>query len=233
MDKFSELVLSRVISRGPRNEPTSFRNLNDILDGGLPKGRLIEIYGRSQIGKSLLALSLFPNEMIVCYFDLGRKVCTDYLGDNVFLVPPKNDNQIFPILKELVLADTIVIIDDLTMLGVIENDAERFEWLSRNFMDLQRTLVTTEGMVIVLNQIRVSPGTGKSYNPHEGCLDAAVKIKMHFAEKKGDADLVYLDIEKHFWGKQGTRCTLLVSKNNITVPSFYVPETIQESESVL
>ena len=231
MDSFSELVLSRVISQGPRNEPTSFVNLNDALGGGLPKGRLIEIYGRSQIGKSILAINLFPNE-IVCYFDLSRKLCTDYLGDNTFLVPPKDDHQIFPLLNELVRAGSIVVIDDLTMLGRIDNDAERFKWLTRNFMTLQRNLAETEGMVIVLNQIRMSPGTGKAYNPHEGCLDAAVKIKMHFAEKKGDSDLVYLDIEKHFWGKQGARCTLLVSKNNITVPSFYVQETIEESESL-
>lgn len=232
MDSFSELVLSRVISQGPRNEPTSFRNLNDILDGGLPKGRLIEIYGRSQIGKSILAINLFPNKFI-CFFDLSRKLCTDYLNPDICLAPPMDHNDIFEAINLVIKEDAIVIIDDLTMLGKIDNDAERFKWLTRNFMTLQRNLASTEGMIIVLNQIRVSPGTGKSYNPHEGCLDAAVKIKMHFAEKKGDADLVYLDVEKHFWGKQGARCTLLVSKNSITVPTFYVPETIQESELTL
>ena len=231
MDAFSNLVLSKVIEQTPNIKATAFRNINDII-GGFPKGRLVEIYGRSQIGKTSLAISLFPDES-VALFDLSRKICTSYLSDNVVIAPPCNHNDIFIKLRDLVKEDIIIVIDDLPSLGNIDNDALRFKWLTLGFMNLQRQLIETESIVIILNQIRISPSTGKSYNPHEGCLDAAVKIKMHHAETKKDGDLVYLDIEKHFWGKENTRCTLHVSKNKVTVPSFYKSPVVIEEESFL
>ena len=230
MDDFSKFILSRVINQDPRFRETSFINLNDITGGGFPNGRLIEIYGRSQIGKSLLAIRLFFKEQVI-YFDLSRKLCTDYLTDNVILAPVLHYEKMFDVLLELIKHNVIIVIDDLTMLCNIQDDSIRFRWLTNKFMLLQRELVNTESIVIVLNQIRISPNTGHSYNPHEGVMDPAIKIKMHFAEKKSNGDLVYLDLEKHFWGQQGARCTLLVSKNNISVPEFYKPkEIIEENE---
>lgn len=232
MDVFSKAVLSKCISQKASVKPTAFPNLNDVLNGGLPNGRLIEIYGRSQIGKTSLALSLFPDESII-YLDLARKLCLDYTTDKVLMAPNVNNDEVFDLLLSVIPENVICIIDDLTMLGSIRNDADRFSWLMHSFNKLQRELVSTNSIVIVLNQIRIAPNTNRSYNPHEGCLDAAVKIKMHHAEKKSDGELVYLDIEKHFWGKEGERCTLLVSKNKIETPSFYKPRMILEEESVL
>jgi hypothetical protein len=224
--------MSKIITQNPRFRATAFINLNEILGGGLPNGRLIEIYGRSQIGKTSLAIKLFPNETIV-YIDLSRKVCTEYLTNNVVLAPTIDHDILFDAIIDAVKLNSIIIIDDLTMLGTISDDSKRFRWLTHGFMRLQRELVSTESIVIVLNQIRVSPSTGHAYNPHEGVLDAAVKIKMHFAENKGNASLVYLDLEKHFWGKEGSRCTLLVSKNSVTVPTFYKPKEQVAEENFL
>jgi archaellum biogenesis ATPase FlaH len=232
LDAFSNLVLAKCISPAALTKPTAFANVNEILNGGFPKGRLIEIYGRSQIGKSSLVLSLYPDETVI-YMDLARKLCLDYKTDKVFMTPSVNDSVAFELLHEVIKENVIIIIDDLTMLGTIRNDSERFQWLMRKFMELQRSLVATESIILVLNQIRMSPSTGRSYNPHEGCLDAAIKIKMHYAEHVGEDELVYLDVEKHFWGKEGARCTLLVSKNKVSVPSFYRPGQFtqtQESE---
>ena len=232
MDDFSNLVLASVIHQTPRTKPTAFENLNEILNGGFPRGRLIEIYGRSQIGKSSLALSLFPNEPLI-YLDLARKLCTDYASKEVLMAPNVQNDKLFEMLLDIIHEDIVIVIDDLTMLGTMRDDNERFKWLMRNFMIVQRELVTTESLIIVLNQIRIAPNTGKSYNPHEGCLDPAIKIKLHYAERKKDGDLVYLDVEKHFWGKEGARCTLLVSKNSVQVPSFYRPQSVTNQESEL
>ncbi|HLD91426.1 MAG TPA: hypothetical protein VI911_10515 [Patescibacteria group bacterium] len=233
MDAFSNLVLGKCIGTKSSIKPTAFVNLNDILEGGFPTGRLVEIYGRSQIGKSSLAISLFPNDLIV-YIDLARKLCADYITSNVMMSPTVNNQNVFELIHEIIKENIVIIIDDLTMLGNIRNDSERFKWLMRNFMILQRELVSTESLVIVLNQIRMSPTTGHSYNPHEGCLDAAIKIKMHHAEYLRDkGDLVYLDIEKHFWGQEEARCTLLVSKNKVEVPSFYRSVSLHEQGNIL
>lgn len=232
MDDFSKLVLAKCTSPTTLVKPTAFSNLNEALNGGLPRGRLIEIYGRSQIGKSILALNLFPDEIKV-YFDIARKLCLDYITDRVLMAPNINNNEIFDLLHEVIKQNVICIIDDLPMLGTIREDSERFHWLMRKFMTLQRELISTESIVIVLNQIRIIPSTGSAYNPHEGCLDAAVKIKMHHAERKENGELVYLDVEKHYWGREGSRCTLLVSKNSVTVPDFYQPKLEERQESIL
>lgn len=232
MDDFSNLVMARLINQGPRFRETAFVNVNDITGGGLPNGRLIEIYGRSQIGKSSFAIKLFPKETVV-YIDLSRKLCTEYLTSNTVLAPSIDHEKMFDAIIDAAKLDTIIIIDDLTMLGNIRDDVKRFKWLTHGFMRVQRELVKTESIVIVLNQIRISPNTGHAYNPHEGCLDPAVKIKMHFAERTSAGDLVYLDVEKHFWGRTGARCTLLVSKNSVEVPEFYKPEEQIPEESFL
>ena len=96
MDDFSNLVLAKVLGQTPRNKPTAFANLNEILNGGFPKGRLIEIYGRSQIGKSSLALSLFPNETLI-YVDLTRKLCSDYVSSYVLMAPNVQNDELFKI----------------------------------------------------------------------------------------------------------------------------------------
>lgn len=231
MDQFSKLILHKSKIDKLDIKPTNFININDMLNGGFPTGRLTEIYGRSQIGKSSLALSLFPNDTIL-YVDIARKICNDYLKDNVILCNLNNDELITYIL-DIIHEDIIVIIDDLTMLGVIRNDSERFNWLMNSFSKIQRELITTKSLIIVLNQIRVSPNNSRAYNPHEGCLDAALKIKMHHAEMLNNGELVYLDVEKHFWGKEGQRCTLIVDKNEVIVPKFYEPKETITEENIL
>ena len=231
MDQFSKLILHKSKIDKLDIKSTNFININDILNGGFPTGRLIEIYGRSQIGKSLLALSLFTNDTIV-YIDISRKICNEYLKDNIILCN-LNDNELISYILDIIHEDIIIIIDDLTMMGTIRNDSERFNWLMSSFLKIQRELVQTKSLIIVLNQIRISPNNNRSYNPHEGCLDAAIKIKMHHAEMLNKGELVYLDIEKHFWGKEGQRCTLVVDKNEIYVPKFYKPKDVIIEENIL
>jgi len=199
--------------------PTKWKSLNDALGGGIPQGRLVEVYGPSQIGKSAMAIHMFPGQKAVL-FDLGRKLCRDYLtstGTDILPDQGLNNDELFEATSELIQNNVIVIIDDLTHLGnYFTNDRERFRWLTSRFLTLQRTLVSTKSIVIVLNQIRVMPSTGNTYNPHAGCMDAAIKIKLHTAEKRGKDRLIYVDIEKSFWGHAENRCTLLVSKTQVT-----------------
>lgn len=195
---------------------TKFSNLNEILGNGLPCGRIIEIYGPSQIGKSLLSINILSDEACL-YFDISRKLCIDYLHDKPYIIPSRrNNDDLFDAIENTCNEDMLYVIDDLPMLGdQFNEDAARFKWLSSRFGRLQRALVQTKSIVIVLNQIRTSTGTGKIYNPHSGCFDPSVVIKMHTAEKKEDYRLVYLDLEKSFFGEEGKRCVLKISKTTV------------------
>lgn len=203
--------------------PTAFKSIDDMLDGGVPVGRLVELYGSSTIGKSSLALRLIP-DMQTVYFDLERKLANQYFErtnlqrDHIIVNQSMvGDDSIFDVVDKLVLEDIVIIIDSIPMLGPhIEHDGNRSTWLSYRFARLQRILTHTKSIVILINQIRVNPSTGTVYNPLNWCYNPAIKLKMHYAEKIGDAKVVYLDVEKCFWGTEGARTTLKVSKLDIT-----------------
>lgn len=197
---------------------TRWETLNKILGGGIPPGRIVEVWGPSQIGKSALILQMFPGRKMV-YFDLDRKLCHEYVDArkaDVHVDQSLNEDKLFDCISEVVRLDVLIAIDSLPMLGKIEDDTERFRWLASRFARLQRQLVDTKSIVLVANQMRVVPSTGRTYNPHEGCLDAAVKLKMYRAEQRGRGKLVYIEVEKSFWGHEGNRCTVLVTKTDVT-----------------
>ena len=201
--------------------PAKFPSLNNALGGGLPEGRLLEIYGPSQMGKTLLCISMVEDTPTVI-FDVDRKLTGNYLNkidtnNNLIINQDINNDELFDATEELIKLDGIVIIDSLPLLGDhLNGDSERFKWLTSRFSRVQRLLLKTKSIVIVINGIRSNPATGATYNPHAGVLDPAVRIKMHTADNTPDKyRLVYLDIEHNFWNKESTRCTLRVFKNEI------------------
>lgn len=194
-----------------------------MLGGGFPCGRIVELYGPSQIGKTSLALQ--AHDEVTIYFDLDKRLNKSYVDglDTGILIPLQgrkwNNDYLFKVIEEeLIQQDTIIVIDSLPMVGDhLTNEIERFKWLTESFLRLQRALLHTQSIVIVLSGQRQIPTTGRMYDANGGVLDPSVKIKMHTAENKKDGRLVYLDIEKCFWSnKDNLRCTLLVKKNEIT-----------------
>ena len=167
-----------------------------------------------------MALTIFPKSTTV-YFDLDRKLCDEYVSDldepDLIINQALNNDELIEASLDVIESGANVVIDSLPNQGNhLRDDRERFQWLTRAFNRIQRALLGTDCVVTVLNQIRQVPSTGSVYNPHEGCLDASVKIKLTTAEKRGRDRLIYVEIEKSFWGLEGERCTLLVSKVNVT-----------------
>lgn len=227
--------LTKIVNGEKLREPvrlkTRWPSLNKSLGGGLVTGRLVQIDGRSQIGKSALSLQL-STEVPTVYFDTDQKINPDYI---VGLPKPEltivkqnvNNENLSELLLELIKTDVIIVIDSLPTFGEIEDNRRRFNWLSEKFMNFQRALVKTKSILVVINQIR-QMSTGKMYNPHKGCLDPNIKINMNFAERRGRDHLVYLNIEKNFWNTNDSRCTLLVKKNEIVEVEGRIHETTED-----
>lgn len=213
-----EIALERVDEKHPKL-PTKWNRLNVALGGGLPLGRMVEIYGPSQIGKTSVSLQINQDAWIT-YLCLDRKICSDYVhglqnGSNVTIIPGENlnDNKIFEFLSDTIKLDTILIIDDLPKIGEITNDKKRFIWLKKNFTILQNKLGATKSILIILNEIRQNPNTNQTYSAHERVISPDIRIKMHLAERIDRGKRVYLDIEPNFWNENKSRCTLIVKKN--------------------
>lgn len=196
--------------------PTSWKSLNDILSGGFPRGRIIEIYGASQIGKTSLALRAYNK---IFYFDIARKLYSNYLEkcniNSITVDQSSNNEKLFEKIGNLLDQDILIVIDDLTRVCTISTDSERSRWLCSRFSRLHRILPGKLATVLVLNQIRQDPLTSRIYNPSPIVMDPALRIKMHTAEKLSNGRVVYLDVEKSYWSEEGSRTTLFVSKENI------------------
>lgn len=211
--------------------PTRWSNLNGIIGGGIPLGKIVKIKGRSQIGKTAAALHLIPDYPIIL-FDLDRKLCLEYctksnIGQNIRIVQEFNDNVLFSVIYELIKLECIIIIDSLAMIGTMEDERERFYWLNSKFLELQRKLISSKSSVILLNQLRAAPSTGRMYDPSGTSVDCALELEMQFAEMRGRDQLVYVNVTKSFWGQEGERCTLIVGKDFVRE---FIPLTRRRDE---
>ena len=84
--------------------PTGVFDLDLLLDGGVPLGKLIQVTGLSKSGKSTLALTLLKNTGTVLYFDIERKFTQEhaellgYTPEQVVVVHPSTLEEMFTIL---------------------------------------------------------------------------------------------------------------------------------------
>jgi hypothetical protein len=225
MDRLDKLkVIQKLVTNDIQKEvprwKTPWESLNKILSGGIPKGRLIEVFGPSQIGKTTMGLNI-THETPILMLDADRKMTDNYIReatkpDDITILQKINNDPMFNLIESLARTGIMVVIDSLPMIGDhIGDNRKRFRWLGKRFGRLQRTIIGTDTTVVVLNGIRQKPSTGEVYNAHEGCLDPSIKIKMHLAERRGMNRLVYIDIVKDYWAGEDNRCTLLVTKNGI------------------
>lgn len=202
----------------PEFVPTKWKKLDDILGGGFPYGRLISISGASGIGKSSLVLNAFEEPMV--YVDVDHKLNPEYPISEFVTPCHLNNDELFEFIETCIPKDVLICLDSLPSVGTqFREDSDRFFWLSSRLGKIQRMLIDTKSIVFIINQIRCAPATGKVYDAHEGCFVPAVKIRMEIAERRPEGKLVYVEVEKAFWGQDGQRCTLLIEKDKITDPS--------------
>lgn len=99
--------------------------LNQDLGGGIPRGRIVEVYGLEASGKSTLALEMIKNETILgkkcALFDVECAHNYEYLRDlgvdmdNLMLVRPTNAEQTWEAIEICVKSGTfsLVVLDSL------------------------------------------------------------------------------------------------------------------------
>ena len=160
--------------------PTGSIGLDAALGvGGLPRGRIVEIFGPESSGKTTLALHVIAQAQIkggVCaYIDAEHAMDPDYtvkLGvniDNLLISQPDTGEQALEIVESLVRTGKIdvIVIDSvaaLTPKDEIEGDMGAFHvgkqarLMSQALRKLTAIVAKSKTIVIFINQIRMQIG---------------------------------------------------------------------------
>jgi len=142
--------------------PTGIKELDGILDGGFPRGNIIEIFGDHSVGKTTLAWQIIKSaqkqELISLYFDCDYSWNSKYakqIGidiDKSDVVIAKPNEQWLQAITHLInkgLIDVLVI-DTVSSLAI---DKERLLDILKR---LSKKIKENNVLVILLNQVRTS-----------------------------------------------------------------------------
>lgn len=160
--------------------PTGSIGLDDALGiGGIPKGRIIEIYGPESSGKTTLALHIIAEAQkrggICAFVDAEHAMDPDYakkIGvdtDDLLISQPDTGEQSLEITESLVRSGkiSVVVIDSvaaLTPKDEIEGDmgahhvGKQARLMSQALRKLTALVAKTGTVVIFINQIRMQIG---------------------------------------------------------------------------
>lgn len=202
--------------------------------GGLPRGRIIEIYGPESSGKTTLALHIVAEAQkkngVCAYIDAEHAMDPEYakaIGVNVtdlFISQPDNGEQALEILESLVRSTKfgVVVVDSvasLTPQAEIEGEmgqqhvGRQARLMSQAMRKLVAITAQSETVVIFINQIRSSimtfPGAPTEFTPGGKALKFAASVRLDIRRiaqiKKGDEVM-------------GGRVRVKVVKNKVAAP---------------
>jgi recombination protein RecA len=159
--------------------PTGSLSLDLALGGGIPKGRIVEIYGPESSGKTTLALHIIAeaqkNKGYAAFIDAEHALDPDYakkIGvdvDNLLISQPDNGEQALEITETLVRSNAVdvIVIDSVAALvprAEIEGEMGdshmglQARLMSQALRKLTAAISKSKVTVIFINQIRFKIG---------------------------------------------------------------------------
>ena len=213
--------------------PTGSLSLDIALGGGLPKGRIIEIYGPESSGKTTLALhaiaEIQKTKGTAAFIDAEHALDPVYakkLGvqtDSLLISQPDNGEQALEITETLVRSNAVdlIVVDSvaaLTPRAEIEGDMGdshmglQARLMSQALRKLTGVISRSKATVIFINQIRMKIGVMFG-NPETTTGGNALKFYTS----------VRMDIRRTSQIKQGdniigNHCRVKVVKNKVAPP---------------
>lgn len=166
--------------------PVSSMNLTEMMGGGFPRGRMIEIYGPESSGKTTLA-EYFGGQCqnyyyedkqrngVVAYIDVEHALDPDYAESiglkmkDVIFSQPDSAEQALDIVNDLLLSDVVdlIVVDSVAaLLPQAEADGEmgvqqmglQARLMSKACRKLQANMTEKSASIIFINQIREKIG---------------------------------------------------------------------------
>ncbi|CAK9319562.1 unnamed protein product [Citrullus colocynthis] len=152
--------------------------------GGLPKGRIIEIYGQEASGKTTLALHIIKEAQKLggycAYFDAENAMdmsLAESMGvnvDNLLISPPDSAENLLCAVNTLVESgsvDVIVVDSVAALVPQCELDAligspqqeSQSRVMTRALRKIHHSLSLSQTLIVFINQVRSSAGSQKSF----------------------------------------------------------------------
>lgn len=201
--------------------------------GGVPRGRIIEIYGPESSGKTTLALHMIAEAQklggIAAFIDAEHALDPIYAGNlgvdlkNLYVSQPDDGEQALNITEELVKSGSIdiLVIDSvaaLTPKAEIEGDMGdshvglQARLMSQALRKLTGVVKKSNTCVVFINQLREKVGVMFG-NPETTAGGKALKFyaSMRFDVRKGDSLKTGTDVT-------GSRTKVKVVKNKLAAP---------------
>jgi len=230
--------------------PTGSLVLDLLLEGGIPKGKIIELWGAPSGGKTTLAL-MFARSMLehgksVLYIDLEDSLTREYLerlgieGLDVYL-PDTSMEAIQTIIGtdtepgligvyDMIIFDSVAAIqpDSNTFGGAIARVISQF---LLNFIDQNRKLPPAKKTTLVLiNQIRAKIGN----TPFQQLTESGGYALQHYVQLKLKVDRVKLDKEKqiHIIGVSIPKSKTCTPYTSCEIPYSYVEGRLIKGEEM-
>lgn len=215
---------------------TGLASLDLILGGGMPKGRIMEVYGPESSGKTTLSLHMLakcqkddPNKT-VAFIDIenaldpsyAQNLGVDLAEDKFYLSQPDSGEEALDIVEKLCQSNAVsaIVIDSVAQLvpmavGAKEIDgtaniATTARLLSQTIPRISNAAARSGTVLIFINQIRMNVGAygNPEISPGGKALKFASSVRLEIRGGKPE--------ERN--GKEGTVVRVLVKKNKIARP---------------
>lgn len=236
-------ILTKDFETDIKKVSTGLPSLDMILGGGIPVGRMVEIFGLESSGKSTLALQILAQcqkaypEKKVAYIDLENNLDPNYAKkldidlSKMFINQPDSGEEALDIIEKLAQTNSIsaVVIDSVSNLVPQSVAAKEIDGtanigttarlLSQNLPRLSNAIRASGTILIFINQIRMKIGVMWG-NPETTTGGMALKYnasqRIELRSQKAE--------ERN--GKEGIPVKIKIKKNKIAPP-------FRETESFL
>ncbi|MDE6289274.1 MAG: recombinase RecA [Ureaplasma sp.] len=214
--------------------------------GGIPRGRITEVYGNESSGKSTLALEMIKscqsNDGKVLFIDVEGSVDPNYLNnlgislDKLLVAQPTSGELVFQMIEDALVDDLfdLIIIDSVAaMMSIVEQDVKfqdpsllgaHARMMSRGLRKIQTLMYKSKTAIVFINQIREKIGVYFG-NPE---VTTGGKALRFFATIRMEVKKV--DLIKQGTEKIGIKSKITITKNKLGKPYNYAHINIYFNE---